>query len=98
MMTVGVIAVCNVKAGKTAEFEAVARRFVAESNTHEGCLGYFCGKVAGTDNQFVFQEHWASHAALEAHAAHPFFKAHEAELLGCLEDGKLHLQIVDAFE
>ena len=97
-MTVGVITLCNVKADKTAEFEAVARKFVAESRTHEGCISDFCGKVANSGNQFIFQKHWASHAAFDAHCSHPFFKANEADLVGCMKDGKLHLQIVDAFE
>ncbi|ROV56082.1 putative quinol monooxygenase [Neisseria chenwenguii] len=97
-MTVGVITLCNVKPDKHAEFEAVARRFVSESNTHQGCISYFCGKVANAENQFIFQEHWVDRAAFDAHCSHPFFKANEAELLGCLSDGKLHLQIVDAFE
>lgn len=97
-MTVGVIALCHVKADKISVFETIARKFVAESNTHEGCISYFCGKVADTENQFIFQEHWANHAAFDAHAAHPFFKANVAELLDCLTDGKLHLQIMDAFE
>lgn len=96
-MSVGVFTLCYVKSDKIAEFEAIAKQFVAESQTHSGCLHYDCGKVAESENQYAFVEKWASPADFTAHIEHPFFKANAPEMAAYTTDGSLHTQTVDLF-
>lgn len=93
---IGVYATCAVKAGKEAEFSALAQRFISESRTHAGCQNYDCGKVAGTKNLYCFLERWASQADLDAHSATPFFVENAPKLVALLENGQ-DIQVVEFF-
>jgi quinol monooxygenase YgiN len=69
-----VVATITVKPGMEREFEAVARRLVAEVRAHEpGCTLYALhhGEAPGT---YVFLERYVDQAAVEAHRAAPYFK------------------------
>lgn len=91
---IGVFATCDIKAGKQEEFEFIAKQFITESRQHTGCIHYDCGKVAGTNNRYVFLEKWASQAELDAHLATPFFQNNVSALIALTENG-LNIQTAE---
>ncbi|MGT2907468.1 putative quinol monooxygenase [Streptococcus dentiloxodontae] len=96
-MTVGCYTLCHVDPSKTSEFEAVARKFVTESHTHQGCLHYDFGKVVDSENDYAFVEKWGNHDDFNAHINHPFFLANAPLMAGYTVDGVLHTELVDLF-
>lgn len=84
---IAVYAHCQVLPENQAEFEALARRFVTESRTHQGCIHYDCARHTAQENSYAFVEKWASSADLDAHLNSEFFTANGATLVGLTANG-----------
>lgn len=68
-----VYATCVIKSEHCAQFEQLAAKMVAASQTDKGCLFYQCGKVQGAENTYVFVEQWQTQADLNQHLQQPHF-------------------------
>jgi quinol monooxygenase YgiN len=71
MSDVYVVATSRAKQGSTAALRAVLESLIAPTRLEDGCLSY--NLYAGEDDSFLFFEHWASPAALDAHSKTPRF-------------------------
>lgn len=84
---IAVYAHCQVLPENQAEFEALARRFVSESRTHQGCIHYDCARHTEQENTYAFVEKWANMDDLNAHLNSDFFQANGATLVGLTSNG-----------
>lgn len=76
---IGVYAICEVKADKLTEFEAIAQALVAGSRQDKGCVSYDCGKVSDKASTYTFIERWESAVDLDLHTKQPHFVKAMAE-------------------
>ncbi|AHL73693.1 antibiotic biosynthesis monooxygenase [Stutzerimonas stutzeri] len=71
----------HTRPAKSAEFEALFKRYVATSRAEEGCLEYHMLRDAHDPALFIFFEAWQSPKALAAHNALPHMrKFHEQRM------------------
>lgn len=87
-----VYANCQLKVGKSSEFEQIATELTKLSRQDKGCIAYHVGKVSGENDSYSFVEFWQSQADLDLHMQQPhFIQAGEkfAELLAAPLDIKL---------
>lgn len=81
---IAVYAICHAEAGKTAEFETVAKALIEASLKDQGCLSYVCGPVQSKENVYAFVEQWRSPEDLELHTQQPHFKQAADKFAGLL--------------
>ncbi len=69
-----VVAVVEIKPGAEDEALAAFEVLVGETHGEEGCVTYALHRDNAEPTRFVFVEHWASQAALDAHMGKPHEK------------------------
>ncbi len=76
---IGVIATLNIKEGKGAEFEALAKQLVEKVNANEEGVVYY-DLYKQDDTTYVFLERYKNQAALDVHRKTDYYKAVGAQL------------------
>jgi len=80
------IARMQVKPGKEADFEALAKRLTEKVRAGEpGCVGYEFFRLPGTERGYAVYESFVDEAAEEAHRDTPHFHDIAPGLLECLD-------------
>lgn len=76
---IGVVATLNIKEGKNAEFEAVAKQLVDKVNANEDGVVYY-DLYAKDATTYIFFERYVDQAALDFHGQTDYFKSLGAQL------------------
>ena len=76
---IGVIATLSIRAGKNAEFEALANQLVEKVNTNEEGVVYY-DLYKQDDTTYVFLERYKNQEAKDAHGKTDYFRAIGAQL------------------
>ena len=76
---IGVIATLKIKAGKGAEFEAVANQLVEKVTANEEGVVYY-DLYKQDDTTYVFLERYKDQAALDVHRKTDYYKSIGAQL------------------
>ncbi len=95
---IGVIARLKIQDGKQADFEALAKDLMAKVKANEsGCTFYQLYKAKDSGTDYVFLEHYASQADLDAHGKTDYFLAAGPGLGACLA-GAPEIEILNMIE
>ena len=95
---IGIVAELEIRDGKQAEFEGVAKDLMAKVKANEpGCMTYQLYKKTGSETTYIFMEQYASAEALAAHGKTDYFKAAQPGLGACLA-GAPSIQYYDIVE
>ena len=89
------IARMQVKPGKEAEFEDLARQLTEQVHAHEpGCKAYEFFRLPATERGYAVYESFVDEAAEEAHRDTPHFHELAPPLIDCL-DGEYVREFLD---
>ncbi len=89
------IARMQVKPGKEAEFEDLARRLTEQVRAEEpGCVGYEFFRLPETERGYAVYESFVDEAAEEAHRDTPYFHELAPPLIECI-DGEYVREYLD---